>query len=176
MISKNPPTLERVKELMTFDPCSGRFSWAINGRGKIKGAVAGSLRKNPSGKAYRQIGFDKGSHFEHRLVWLWVYGCWPEKDIDHIDGDPLNNRPSNLRLATPIQNLANVGLIKRNKHGLKGVTLKFGKYWIAKHSINGKSHHIGSYKTKEEAAANYDAFVLSVHGQFARTNKMLGLL
>lgn len=169
-------TKSRLLQLFFFNEEDGRFIWKVS-RGVAKaGSQAGSIRMGSSGRPYRQIGIDKNSHFEHRLVWLWVHGYWPDEQIDHIDLDSCNNRPSNLRLSTGIENKANTGIRKGNIHGVKGVTLKLGKYWVAKHSINGKSHNIGSFKTKEEAARKYDEFVTKTHGAFARTNKSMGLI
>lgn len=176
MNTKKVITKQRLVEIFDFDMNSGHFTWKVSQGVSRIGTRAGSNRVSPSGRPYRQIGIDRNSHFEHRLVWLWVYGYWPSGSIDHIDGDASNNHPSNLRIATGSQNNANTGLRKGNIHGLKGITLKFGKYWVAKHSVSNKSHNIGSFKTKEDAARAYDEYILKIHGEFAKTNKSLGLL
>src|SRR5690606_34267486 len=64
-------------------------------RGKV-GDRPGNLRKDNR----RYIKTPYGRFFEHKLVWLMVYGHLPEKQIDHIDQDPTNNKIENLRLAT----------------------------------------------------------------------------
>ena len=73
--------------------------------------------------------------------------------IDHIDGNPQNNMPENLRIVTPGLNNQNVGLSK-NKVGYKGVYYK-NKSYFARYFI-GKEHlELGGYKTKEESAYRY---------------------
>lgn len=62
----------------------------------------------------------------HHLVWYFIYGEWPSKAIDHIDGDRSNNQPSNLRLATRAQNAVNRGANK-GKSLPKGVFARKGR-------------------------------------------------
>lgn len=98
------------------------------------------------------------------------------KRIDHRDGDGLNNRRKNLRFATPHQNCCNSKKPLTNRSGFKGVFAnhyqgkrKSSTYFTA--SIRkGKSIHIGSFKTAEEAAKAYNAKALELFGEFARLN------
>lgn len=91
----------------------------------------------------------------------------PEMTVDHADGDGLNNRRSNIRIATPNQNGANQVLNRRNKLGIKGVHQVGNKYHAAI-KPNGKSISLGSYGTKEEAAAAYFGAAKVLWGEFAR--------
>jgi hypothetical protein len=91
-------------------------------------------------------------------------------NVDHIDGDGLNNRRSNLRFATTAQNSANRGKQKNNTSGFKGVRWhKRDKRWRAVIGINGKTKQIGSFKTPEAAYDAYCAAARELHGVFART-------
>lgn len=96
-----------------------------------------------------------------------------EKRTDHRDGDGLNNRRTNLRRATQAQNTYN----SRPKRGeLKGVTHQprlTKRPWQARICIEGKQHHLGYYKTSEEAAAVYDREAERRFGEFARLNGII---
>jgi hypothetical protein len=69
-------------------------------------------------------------------------------DVDHINRDKLDNRPENLRLATPAQNRANIGMQRNNSTGYKGVFVDRGKF-RAKIKSNGTQRFLGSYNTAE---------------------------
>ena len=118
----------------------------------------GYVRVRIMGKEYRA----------HRLIWEMFRGEIPtETLVDHIDGDRLNNRIENLRLATRQQNNANS--IGRSKIGLpKGVTVSNSKY-RARLTYNGKTLCLGTYATIEEAKAAYDIKARELHGEFAHS-------
>jgi hypothetical protein len=98
-------------------------------------------------------------------------GEWPGRDIDHEDGDGLNNRWRNLRLASGTQNQANRPKTARNKTGFKGVSfLKSRKTYFASIKINGKSRTLGYFASAEAAARSYDTAALDLFGEFARLN------
>lgn len=89
---------------------------------------------------------------------------------DHINGDGLDNRRANLRVATPAQNAWNMRAA-RSRSGFKGVHFRRGKY-IA---ICNKDR-VGIFSTAEEAARAYDLAAVAKWGEFAATNKSLGLI
>jgi len=91
-------------------------------------------------------------------------------DIDHIDGDGLNNIRSNLRAATRSQNLYNRGKTKNNTSGIKGVSWDKGcSKWRSQIQSNGTHYHLGSFDTKEEAAEAYREAAKKVHKEFSNT-------
>lgn len=94
--------------------------------------------------------------------------------VDHINHNGLDNRRSNLRLATYKQNAANSRLSSNNTSGYKGVSLRkdIGKY-SAKIRVDGKLLHLGYFQKPEEAAEVYDKAAILHFGEFARTNKQL---
>lgn len=169
-------TQARLKELLDYDPETGVFTWkarAVTGKAsawnkRFAGKVAGNINK-PSGYVYIYV--DSQNYSAHRLAWLYLYGEFPEKVIDHADTDRANNAASNLRLATNSQNLANTGLRVDNTSGFKGVVLHKKRLhqnrpWQA--VLNRKS--LGYYATAEEAAsARHEAFK-AVYGEFARAS------
>ncbi len=99
--------------------------------------------------------------------------------VDHINGDGLDNRRCNLRLADQHENCANARLRSDNKSGFKGVS--FAKSnpanpWVAKIYVRGRGLHLGCFSDPMAAAQVYDATAIKLFGEFARTNRDLGLL
>jgi hypothetical protein len=88
-------------------------------------------------------------------------------EVDHIDGDGLNNRRSNLRLATHTDNMRNRRTQKNNQSGIKGVS-RSRRSWIAQIRVNGKNRYLGTFPTAESAHAAYAAAAKELHGKFAR--------
>lgn len=153
-------TQQRLKEVLDYDPDSGVFTWKIaHARARDR---AGGTHTNEEG--YRRIKIDGQLHREHRLAWLYIHGEMPEGLIDHVNGIRSDNRACNLRLANKSLNAGNSRRRKNNSTGTKGVgRLPYGK-WCAK--LAGK--HLGSFDTKEEAAAAYATAARSYFGEFAR--------
>jgi hypothetical protein len=103
----------------------------------------------------------------HRLAWLYMHGEWPVGDLDHINGDPADNRIANLRIATQSQNNAN----RRARRGRnKGVYMekKTGKY-KANICVNRKQIYLGRFESAEAAKAAYDKAAAQYFGEYART-------
>lgn len=95
----------------------------------------------------------------------------PKAKVDHIDGNGLNNRRKNLRVASISQNGLNSRLRMDNKSGYKGVWKPKGASgWIAGIGQNYKSIHIGTFPTKEEAALAYNKKAKELFGEYARMN------
>lgn len=89
--------------------------------------------------------------------------------VDHIDGNPLNNRRSNLRLAFQGQNRANSRISRNNKSGYKGVYWrKDMKTWRAQIRKDKVIIHLGYFNTPEEAHQAYCEAAVKYHGEFAR--------
>ena len=86
--------------------------------------------------------------------------------VDHIDQNGLNNRRSNLRLATIAQNMANSGPKKDNRLGLKGVSQKRRRF-MANITHEGKTTYLGLFVNKEDAAEAYRKAAIAIHGEFA---------
>jgi hypothetical protein len=92
----------------------------------------------------------------HRLVFTHYHGALPiGAGVDHIDKDPMNNTPSNLRLSNQSLNTANGRLSRANTSGFKGVTRASRKtitMWTAQVMVHYRHLHLGCYKTPREAA------------------------
>lgn len=91
--------------------------------------------------------------------------------VDHINGDGLDNRRSNLRLATRSQNQHNRRTQYNNATGYKGVSYfkNDRSYWM-QFQVNGRRVRVGGFKTAMEAAKAYDRLAREHHGAFARLN------
>lgn len=101
--------------------------------------------------------------YMHRLFLDVPEGMLP----DHKEGDGLDNRRSNLRIATYAQNAANAPILPSNTTGFKGVVLNRGRY-VAYIKINGRRKYLGRFGTPEEAHEAYWANAQEIHGEFAR--------
>ena len=147
-------TQERLQELLSYDPGTGIFTNLKSRGNRIKiGSVAGS--KNPNGYVHIQIDYKK--YQAHRLIWLYVYGEFPEKSLDHINEVKDDNRLVNLRLATHQENHQNQSSPQTNNtSGYLGVCWhkQHGK-WLARIMANGKHKHLGLFNTAEEASEAY---------------------
>lgn len=166
-MKKNTLTAERLRDLLHYDTDTGVFrrKVALSGVSKV-GDIAGSYRE----KGYREVGVDGHRYPAHRLAWLYVYGHWPEDQVDHINGLTDDNRISNLREATHTQNSYNKGPTSRNTSGVKGVSWDRKKRkWRAQCTVAGKQYHQGYFKNLVDAESAAKLFREINHGQFART-------
>jgi hypothetical protein len=141
-----------------FDELS-KFKWYAHEEGKTFYAC-------------RIIWINKGKHTVlkmHRQIMQPLY----EMDIDHIDGDGLNNQRENLRSCTHSQNLMNRLANRNNTSGFKGVVWhkRAGK-WRAQIMVDYKRKYFGLYRTAIEAARAYNEAAKKHHGGFANLNKV----
>lgn len=105
------------------------------------------------GKGYRHGSLDKTYVRLHRVVWAMVHGDWPDGELDHIDGNRLNNAVSNLRAVSASQNHRNQKRSKNNSSGHTGVSWyrPYGK-WRATVSVGrGRAKHLGYFDHIEDA-------------------------
>ena len=148
-------TAARLRELMNYDAKSGDLFWAvsINSRAPV-GSMAG---KQSVVQGYRHINIDKVTYKAHHLVWLWFNDKLPSHQIDHINGNRLDNRIENLRDVPQQINTWNLqGAKKNSKSGILGVDWKAShKKWRAQIRVNGRKVQIGLYDTAEAASAAY---------------------
>ena len=122
-------TLERLKQLVCYNPETGVFTWKIRRKhcAQAVGAQAGSLNS----KGYRRITVDGREYKAHRLAWFYVWGEWPTL-LDHINRDRSDNRLCNLRVATPSLNALNKTPAKLSTSGVRGVHFDHrGGRWVA---------------------------------------------
>ena len=135
---------QHVVELLHYDPETGIFLRRARTSNRIKiGDKAGSKDK----AGYLCIRLNGITYKAHRLAWLYVYGEWPRKEIDHINGRRDDNRIANLRDVSKSVNQQNRGYVRgysrdRNR-------------WKAQIRCDGKWMHLGCFGTEAEAHAAY---------------------
>jgi hypothetical protein len=169
----DPLTADQLRSMLDYDPATGIFTWLLRKHApkhwntRWSGKAAGSVTFS----GYLHIRLGNRIYRAHRLVFLWMVGAWPENEVDHQDGNRLNNRWSNLRQATPSENRMNKGMRSDNTSGRKGVCLdRRSKRWQAQVMLSKKRHHLGYFDTPEEAHAAYVEAARRLHGKFARTS------
>ena len=151
-------TQQQLKSLLDYNPATGRFVWTKNS--SKHGRIAGQV-----GNGYRVIELYGRSYTAHRLAWLYVYGVLPPL-LDHINGNPDDNRIANLRPATRSQNAANSRKSEANTSGYKGVS-RSGDGWVAQVKCGSRKHRSRRYASPEAAHAKYVEEATKHFGEFA---------
>lgn len=154
---KNRPkfTQELMQYHFRYEPETGKLYWRNPRSNRVKaGDEAGYLQT----KGYLRVSLYDLSVPVHHVIWLYVYGTWPEHQIDHIDGDKKDNRLEKLRDVTNVVNSENAKRRKDNKSGYSGITVHSGftKPFFVRRGFNGIRHYGGSYATLEEALVALD--------------------
>lgn len=136
-----------------------QYKWQVHFVGKIKKPYVGR-RECVSYKKYRHLSL-------HRFI----LNADKSMEVDHINGDALDNRKCNLRLCNIFQNRANYPKKKNSKNKYKGVTWNVSNNkWWARISYNKKRISLGLFKNEENAAMAYNEAAIKYHGGFARLN------
>jgi hypothetical protein len=160
-------TRGELMRAITYDPKTGHFHWKVVSH--LRPDMIGVRAGCPSSTGHRLISVNRKKYCEHRLAWLFMTGAWPERYIDHINGDPADNRWCNLREADHFQNIQNSKLSKRNSSGFKGVWWDARRHkWTAQIMARRRQKYLGQFDTPEEAHAAYQAAAIRLHGEFAR--------
>ena len=163
-------TQEELRALIDYDPSTGAFHRRTNHGGVWAGSVAGCL--DPT-TGYVRIRIRGKKYAAHRLAILYITGQAVPADltVDHINGDRADNRFENLRTCTNAENSRNTKPHKDNPTGFKGIQERKGK-WRAILGLNYKKVHLGSFSSKEAAAAAYDLAAVHHFENFARPNSV----
>lgn len=146
-------TQDNLKGVLRYEPETGEFSRvrAKQPQRKVGGVgLSGYLQIDVAGRIY----------YAHRLAFLWMVGYWPKNQIDHINGNKLDNRWVNLRDVTVRVNQENRRAAKSNNEiGLLGVSRRSvcpgNKPFVARLMAYGKLEHCSYHTTPEEAHAAY---------------------
>jgi len=167
-----------LRECFTYDGAIGRLVWRERPTTHFRGGAgwhnfnqqcAGKPAgcKNKYGR--NEIKLDGKTYKAARLIWAWHFGRIGERQIDHIDGDPGNDRVENLRPVTAAQNAQNRTMSRRNSSGTMNVTWhKPSNKWWVRITVNGKTRSFGLYENLGTAKCIAAKKRQYLFGEFAR--------
>ena len=144
--------VKKMLEHLMYTPQDGKVWWVKHPRrSTANGTEAGNFRVD----GYRKLKFCGKQYLVHRVAWLLHYGSWPLGDVDHIDGNPSNNKLENLRDVSHSINLQNrKSATTKNKTGFLGVVKRRNKYAAHIHK-DGRQVYLGLFSTAELAHQAY---------------------
>lgn len=144
-------------------PLVSQYKWSVNSNGKRN-----------SQYAYRSLPRQRRPQ-KHLLLHRFIMQPSEQQEIDHIDGNGLNNTRKNLRFCTRRENCWNTGKFKRKcKSSFKGVSIhKASGLWVGYLNHMGRRAWTGYYKSEQEAARARDFVAIQLYGPFARTSCLL---
>jgi hypothetical protein len=145
---------DRLRAVIAYDPITGLLT------------REGRPLTGTNGAGYIQLTVDHQFYYGHRLAWWLHYGEWPPGEIDHINGNPSDNRIANLRIATRLQQTANA---RKRRAGPKGAfRFKRGPKWTAQIRHEGIKHHLGVFDDERSAHEAYCEAARRLKGEYAR--------
>lgn len=168
MATKPLPSPEVLRQLLRYEPETGRLFWKERPVSMFPGTItrtpehsckqwnsryAGSLALY----SINSDGYRAGAIFgikvrAHRVVWAVTHGEWPGGDIDHINGDRSDNRITNLRDVPRMMNSQNCRMSSNNTSGVNGVHFSTSKQrWVAQVGVGMGRKHLGTFLTMGEA-------------------------
>jgi hypothetical protein len=156
------PSVEELRSALDYNRDTGLFTWKYrenaskcwNSRWAGKPAGSKVSRKGSQVLPYLIVTIElNGMRLRaHRVAWAMVHGTWPSGEIDHINGNPLDNRIENLRDVSRQENSKNQQRRSNNKSGVPGVGFdKQTNSWYASIMIDGKHIKLGRFKSFLEA-------------------------
>lgn len=159
--------IKRLCELFVYDPDTGILT---NRSTRSSRARIGEEAGWQDVHGYRRIMVDGKKLYVHRVAVAMTLNRWPEEEIDHQNGDTLDNRMSNLREASHSENLKNTAFQTNNKSGRKGVHWdKARSKWVAQIMVDGKQKFLGRFNDRDAASKAYQSAAKFHFGAFART-------
>jgi len=154
--------------LLNYDPATGALTWRERPRTRFRDD--GSWTRfnrfyagQPALDYTDREGYKHGPIFRrdyraHRVAWALHYGRWPTHSLDHVNGDPSDNRIANLRQVSALENQKNLKTRRDNASGRMGVRFcQKNKKWQAKIGHRGKKYHLGSFANFDDACAAREA-------------------
>lgn len=163
-------TKEYINECLIYNPDNGSLTWRErpihhfndtekqtaehahkSWNSRLAGKETKVKSKSVTGKTYFLITIGNKKYKAHRIIWMMVHGEWPDK-IDHINGNGIDNRISNLRNSTIEENSRNVRRCSSNKSGVTGVSWnKRREIWEAYITLKNKHKFLGYFTNKIDA-------------------------
>ena len=169
MAKTNSIPIELLRQLMDCDFATGKLTWKPrpgsvfnNGAKHTNEHIAKFWNKQFAGKpafTTNRDGYFVGAIFAksysaHRVIWALCYGEWPDGFIDHINGIRSDNRITNLRVVSDLQNAQNSGRARNSSSGQTGVYfIKATGRWKAHIECNKRRYNLGNFILKDDAIA-----------------------
>lgn len=185
------PTLLRL--LLDYDPETGKLYWKPRKPWMFKDGVQMSAEQlcyrynkryadreaftSATGRGYKAGRVLGRPVCAHVVAWAMVSGVYAPNEVDHVNGDPADNRVVNLRAASRQENMRNTRPRRGASSRFKGVHLWRGpasrqSYWRATITLNGKTVPLGYFKSETEAAMAYNEAAAKHFGVFAKLNEI----
>lgn len=156
-----------VHDLYHYDPLTGYFTYKVRTANRVR---VGDRAETPTSDGYWCIRFQGKQIRAGRLAFFYMTGRWPDPEVDHIDGNPMNDAWLNLREATSSQQKMNTKRRSDNASGVKVVSWnKITKRWRADIMLHGKHKFLGHFYSIAEAKAAYNVAKNDLFGEFARS-------
>jgi len=165
-------TLDTASRRFNYDKVTGRLTYRISTSYKTPvGKDAGYIWSHGN-KRYWHVKVEGKSYKVHRIVWLLVYGELPDNQIDHINGNTLDNRIENLRAVDNITNSMNRSIQSNNSSGYHGINQLPSGNWRVRINVNRKRINVGTFESFDEALENrqYAEIRYGYHKNHGRVN------
>lgn len=143
-----PISLSELKKNLHYDPSTGIFTRLLRASNMPAGSIAGSIQNRDGYVIIRVLGH---RHTAHRLAWFYMTGFWPEGEIDHINRVRNDNRWTNLRDISHIENIHNCSPDKSAKSQNVYWDGRNGGRWYGAFRFRNKTYYAGSSRDRETA-------------------------
>ncbi|WP_313063302.1 antiterminator Q family protein [Atlantibacter hermannii] len=151
--------LAKLYEALYYNPDTGNFSSKLHAGVRMRCIIANN--------GYIYVCYGGKKYAAHRLAWFYYHGRWPKEEVDHVNGNPSDNRIKNLREATREQNTHNQRLRKNNTSGIRCVSKnRANGKWKVQIWRFGQRFQLGEYADKSEAARVANEFLRKTDEEF----------
>ena len=159
---------DRLRKAMIYEPVSGQFFWIAPPpeHAELRGREAGAPRKG-NHKYYWVIKIGGKAYRRSWLAYLWMTGDWPADQIDHVNGNSLDDRWENLRAATATENAQNHKRRAKKSPLPMGVREVPSGRFAARIAVNKQKIHLGTFDTPESASRAYQTARREHFGEFS---------
>ncbi len=154
MSEKDLPSPEYLRQRLRYEPETGRLIWRESSemRQCWNTRYVDTQAGRVNNRGYVGVKLDGCEYQAHRIIWTIVYGDWPKSEIDHINGNRLDNRIDNLRDVDRVENGRNLAKRKDNTSGVTGVYWNRQCHkWEARIMVNNATKYLGLFSNIEDA-------------------------